>query len=640
MKKLKAYLLVSLVVFCLTSTFFCLGYLSNVDLILSDNLYGGGIPLSNIVIVAIDDESLQEIGRWPWDRTVIASVINKLNESKVIGVDIGFFETSERDADFALAKSMKGKNVVLAAEYTTFSAGDRLKGEDSLVPIDALGSVISGYVNVVTDKDGVTRAINNNVEGDFRSFPEAIAKQVISKDISSADRYLINFVGPPNSFERVSYVDIFENRIDYDYNNKIVLIGATSPDLHDNYFVPTSKGNAMPGVEIIANAIQSMILDNELTQQSKFSVILILFIVSFFVALIYFYVRIRYSTIIFIVAIIAYLFLAIFFVNRNILLNIVYVPFTITLNYVALLGFSYKFKKKEKEEVSRAFGKYVSPEVINEVLKNPEKLALGGERRTVTLFFSDIRGFTPISEALTPEQLVSLLNEYLTEMTDIIIEQKGIVDKYMGDAIMAFWGAPLKQEDHAIRAATVSLLMMKRLKQLQKKWAKQNIPFLDIGIGLNSGEAVVGNMGSHQRFDYTVMGDVVNLASRLEGVNKPYGTHILISEATYALVKEQYACRKIDRIKVKGKDIPITIYELVNGKFAASAEEKKVIEKFEKGLEYYFKQKWDDAIASFKEVLKLSEKDGPSKVFIKRCEEYKKSPPGKEWNGVFVMTTK
>ena len=218
---------------------------------------------------------------------------------------------------------------------------------------------------------------------------------------------------------------------------------------------------------------------------------------------------------------------------------------------------------------------------------------LGGEKRNITIFFSDIRGFTTISEKLKPEELVHLLNEYLTEMTTIITDDEGLVDKYMGDAIMSFWGAPLEQPNHAEMACSSSLKMMKKLKELQNKWKKEGIPSFDIGIGLNSGEAIVGNMGSSNRFDYTAMGDSVNLASRMEGLNKIYGTNIIITENTQKVVKDKFETRKLDVVQVKGKKKPVYIYELIFEKDKLSKKHRDFVKLYEESLELYFKKKWN-----------------------------------------------
>jgi adenylate cyclase len=299
----------------------------------------------------------------------------------------------------------------------------------------------------------------------------------------------------------------------------------------------------------------------------------------------------------------------------------------------------YLTEERSRKWITDVFGKYVSPVVIDNLIQNPDMINLGGEKRNITIFFSDIRGFTRISEKLKPENLVHLLNEYLTEMTSVIIKDDGLVDKYMGDAIMAFWGAPLDQPDHPTMACSSSLEMLEKLGELNKKWKNEGIPSFRIGIGLNSGEAIVGNMGSSSRFDYTAMGDNVNLASRLEGLNKVYGTNIIISENTYDLVKDKFETRKLDSVRVKGKEKPVIIYELISEKGKISKNEIDFIKKYEKGLEHYCNKKWNDAIKSFEDALKIIDDDA-SKLFIERCEEFIKNPPSADWDGVCEMKTK
>jgi adenylate cyclase len=221
-------------------------------------------------------------------------------------------------------------------------------------------------------------------------------------------------------------------------------------------------------------------------------------------------------------------------------------------------------EQREKKYIRQTFSKFVSKSVVDELLKDPDKLKLGGEKKILTVLFSDIRGFTTISERLTPEALVEHLNEYLQAMTDIVFKYYGTLDKYVGDEIMAFWGAPIPQDDHAVLAARASVEMMRVLGELNRKWVSEGKPELHIGIGLNTGDMVVGNMGSSSRMDYTLMGDNVNLGARLEGTNKVYGTNIIISEATYEYVKEHIVARELDLIRVKGKELPVKIYELVD----------------------------------------------------------------------------
>jgi len=273
------------------------------------------------------------------------------------------------------------------------------------------------------------------------------------------------------------------------------------------------------------------------------------------------------------------------------------------------------------------------------MLKDPSKLKLGGDKKHLSVLFSDIRGFTTVSESLTPEELVHLLNEYLTAMTDIVFKYDGLLDKYMGDAIMAVYGAPLDQPDHAERACRTALDMMEQLKILQKKWESEGKPVLNIGIGVNSGDMVVGNMGSEMRFDYTVMGDSVNLGSRLEGINKEYGTNIVISEFTYNEVKDRLICRELDSVRVKGKLLPVKIYELLGDR---KDEEKwgPLLRSFDEGLAAYKGQRWDEATGAFRNVLKIHLEDGPAGIYVIRCAALKANPPEGDWDGVFTMTKK
>jgi len=258
----------------------------------------------------------------------------------------------------------------------------------------------------------------------------------------------------------------------------------------------------------------------------------------------------------------------------------------------------------------------------------------------MTALFSDIRGFTTISEGMDPEDLVKFLNEYFSIMTRIIMKYQGTLDKFIGDAIMAFYGAPLAQPDHAVRGCKTAIEMIQALREIQPDWQARSLPRIDIGIGLNSGEMTVGNMGSDERFDYTIMGDNVNLASRLEGINKQYGTNIVISQYTYELIRNNaFFVRELDSVRVKGKREPVTIYELVDCK-EPDPETQEVLRAFERGLMAYKSRRWKEATAHFKAAMQIDPNDHPSKLYIGRCEEYALHPPPQEWDGVFDMKTK
>jgi len=643
--KLTKTLFVSISIATILTSLLFIGFLNTWESKVSDALYHPSNTLDEIVIVAIDDKSLQELGRWPWPRDYFAEVLDYLNQSSVIGIDISFFESTEKD--LKLSDSIKNSSVVLAMEYTSFSyRNEELYGENLLKPANTLGTQGQdfqiGYVNLYTDSDGVTRSFIPHISGieDHDHFSMVVVNEYAGSlpDLKNS-RMLINFYDAPGGYKYISFSDVYNNKTDSSYfKDKIVLIGATASDLHDDAIVPISN-QAMPGVEINANLIQSILTRDFLYYQDDVSAIGIVFVFALLAGIVLFKFRIHIATSLLILLSIVYIFYSIYSFDTGLIMNMIYPLLSITLVYIPLVVIYYLTEEKSRKWITSVFGKYVSPVVIDNLIKNPDKINLGGEKRNITIFFSDIRDFTPISEKLEPEDLVKLLNEYLTEMTSIIGKDQGLVDKYMGDAIMAFWGAPLDQPNHAEMACSSSLEMLEKLKGLQKKWKSQDIPSFDIRIGLNSGDAIVGNMGSSKRFDYTAIGDNVNLASRLEGLNKYYGTKILITENTKKSVKDKFETRKLDLVKVKGKKKPILIFELLSKKNELDKKHLKFVKLFEAGLDLYLKNKWKPAIANFQEGLKLID-DNASSIFINRCKEFSKKPPPNDWDGVWEMKTK
>lgn len=648
---LKKSLLVTGLCVLLLSALFTVGFFSNIQLKLTDNLYGGRLALDNIVIVAIDDKSLQEIGRWPWDRSVFATTIEKLSSAKVVGMDVAFFESTNAESDTLLAEALSNAgNVVLPVRFTSFEQRKgRIVGKNPLYPLPQFRNVTqTGYVNIQTDRDGITRSVNLDISGDINSFASAMFQNYRAKaPVSYESRFLINYVDKPGTFTRYSLTDVNSGVVDTStFDNKIVFIGATAPDLHDDYFVPTSSGVPMPGVEIHANTLQTLITNRFISYEPTLAVILSILVFALLTLWLLMNFSIRITGMVLLLVTIGYVFVAIkIFDTYGIILNIIYIPLTNVFAYSGLVTFFYVTESRARKFISDAFGKFVSPVVIEQLIENPEKLKLGGETREITVFFSDIRGFTGISEILTPEQLVHFLNDYLTEMTNIILDSEGTVDKYMGDAIMAFWNAPLDQSDHPHRAAQSALDQMKRLKELQKLWEKDGLPYLDIGIGLNTGKAVVGNMGSYDRFDYTGMGDTINLGSRLEGVNKQYGTNIIVSNVTHDLIKDKFLTRPLDRIRVKGRKAPLMIFELLESHAHATLEMKEFAAEFEEALRFYYDQKFRRSESLFKQLQKkyknsIHSAQTTCQLYIDRCKDFLKHPPGRDWDGVYTMVTK
>jgi adenylate cyclase len=295
-------------------------------------------------------------------------------------------------------------------------------------------------------------------------------------------------------------------------------------------------------------------------------------------------------------------------------------------------------ESRERRWLRHAFSHYVSPSLVEAILTNPEQLKLGGEERDVTVLFADLVGFSTLSEERSPEGVIRCLYDYFSAMTDVILAFQGTIDKYIGDALMAFWGAPLPQENHASLACHAALEMQRALHQLQKTWQSQGWPLLSARVGMHSGSVIAGNVGSRTRFNYTVMGPTVNLAYRLEEVNRHYGTEIIISETTYQRLGNGFLVRELDQVQVKGRGQPVTLFELL-GPFPSKGM-PTWIESFNCGRIAYLKREWHQAVNYFQKVLDLHENDPPTKLYLKRCLQYSHNPPPISWNGVTILDKK
>lgn len=455
-------------------------------------------------------------------------------------------------------------------------------------------------------------------------------------------RILINYRGEEKSFPHISVTDILsENVHDNIFRDKIVLVGATAVGIYDLRVTPF--GSIFPGIEIHANLIDSILSEDFLLQpkwSAIFDVIAIL-LSGLFLGIVLPRVDVIPGVIASFSIFLGYiLFCQYLFSRHGLVLNLVYPVTVILFIYVSITAYRYFIETRQKRFIKNAFSTYLAPAVVKQLIDSPESLNLGGEDREITAFFSDVQGFTSISEALTPNELVELLNEFLTEMTDIILNHEGTVDKFEGDAIIAFFGAPNVLENHAERTCSACIEMQKRLAELREKWKGNGKPELKMRIGLCTGNAVVGNMGSESRMDYTMMGDTVNTAARLEGINKIYGIYTLISETTYKAAGNSIAVREIDTINVVGKKEPVTAYQLLGYSKDFDDLIKQANDYYAAGLLSYRNQDWDKAINSFNEVLNISPDDGPSNTMIDRCNKYKANPPGKNWNGSYTVTTK
>lgn len=464
----------------------------------------------------------------------------------------------------------------------------------------------------------------------------------------------INYYGPGRTFPHYSIADVVKGRIPPDrFRQKIVLVGFTS-EIYQDLHSTTFHQGAYPGVEVHATVIEN-ILRNDFLLNPEWTTplnALAIFLLGVLLGIVLHRVRPHSGALTAVLMVIAIGSIAHYtFVVHRIWLNVTFPLLFVVLDYLLITTYKYFSEERKKRAIKHAFQHYVAPTVVDHMLERVEELRLGGERKQMSVLFSDIRGFTSLSEAMKPEELVRFLNHYLTTMTRIVLDYEGTVDKYMGDAIMAFYSAPLNQPDHAIRACRTAIEMLKQLKvfhtqqnpqitEMIARWESRGLWPLNIGIGINSGEMIVGNMGSDERFDYTIMGDNVNLASRLEGINKQYGTNIVISEFTYRLIaSEAFWVRELDLVRVKGKLHPVTIYELL-GYGPPDTQQQALIQHFSEGLRAYKQKQWQQAMLCFQQVLQIHADDKPSQLYINRCHEYLQHPPSEDWDGVFVMKTK
>ncbi|MBI4457984.1 adenylate/guanylate cyclase domain-containing protein [Candidatus Uhrbacteria bacterium] len=634
--------------------FQALGFWSSFDARLRDKLIEKRPASKEIVIVAIDNASIQEFGVWPWPRTLHAEMIRKLTDlgAKQIGYDVTFSESSsDAKADDALAQAINDSGrVVLASEaeleehkdaFLREKRGNYFQFSGKLEPLPMFREAARAYgiTTLLPEYDGVIRRSPQLIRGVDRAeaaFASQIAALRAPLDVPPFI-YRIPYVGGPGSFDRVSFADVINGRAPMNrFNGKIVLVGSTAPDLHDEFLTPMSFGQPMPGVEIQANIIQGLMEGRILNLPSSMTMAAILFALAAAVSLVIYGIKLRYAALAVSLIAFGYIVIALVAASRGALLPVLYPLLVIVTIAAADVAYRYAHEKGRRRFIQTAFSRYLAPQVIDKLVSGEAKLELGGVKTELTILFSDIRGFTAISEKLSPEALVALLNEYLTAMTDIVLETEGVVDKYIGDAIMAFWGAPILQPDHAVRAATTAARMRVRLTELKKKWAAEGKPEVNIGIGMNTGPVVVGNMGSRTRFDYTVMGDDVNLASRLEGLTKQYGVTALLSEATRLKLGDGFLTRPIDLVAVKGKKQAIRIHELICRAEDATPAVREKIESWNQALAAYRARRWDEARESFQRFAD----DGAAKAFAERCVYMKDHDPGAGWDGVFAAKEK
>jgi adenylate cyclase len=655
-----------------------------------------------IVVCALDDKSLREFGRWPWRRNRVAELIDRLKAdgARVIALDMVFSDPSPSTPDYdlvaddrALVSSLsKAGNVVLgyffrrepvavnpqslegaAYEIVAERAGGlptlRRAGVEANLPVFALAADSQGFFSHDRES-GILRhyALALRYGSDYypplalRAAERFLGREGLALapgkgnlvEVTLAGRRIaadergrlwVNYRGPARTFRTIPAGDVLAGRTPAGtFRDRLVFVGVTETAVGDVQATPF--GSEISGVEVHANVADNLlngryVLDTGALAAVSLAVLAALALV---VALLVLYTRrhlagaLLAAFLLLLWPVLSYLA----FVTNGWHLQTVSPLLAGVLSLVLSLRVRIAAEEERAQRIRQTFEHYVSRPVVEEMLRHPERVKLGGERRDMTVLFSDIRGFTSISETLDSEALVSLLNEFFTPMTRIVLDNGGTLDKYMGDAVMAFFGAPLAQPDHAARACRASLAMRDELVVLNERWHREGRlpPHLSmaIGIGLNSGDMSVGNVGSEAVFGYTVIGDNVNLGSRIEGLNKDYGSQILVSETTARAAGDGFLFRELDWVRVKGKQQPVGIHELLAAAPAPPDQSERAV-LYARALAAYRARDFAAAEILFADLADRLD-DGPGRAFRERCRQYQEDPPPAEWDGVEVRKTK
>ncbi|MDX1637514.1 MAG: adenylate/guanylate cyclase domain-containing protein [Balneolaceae bacterium] len=672
---------------------------------------------SSIVLVAISQQADEEIPyKYPWPTRLYGKLIDNLNKAgaRAIGIDVIFDKvSSDPRNDSLFARQLhEHDNVVLAGDYKVIienrGGGSGSTSHSLLEPNPVLKQASDnpyGLVTVFRDRDDAIRRylLSRKYRGERHySFALEVLRQyhgwdsvAVSQDEDtfsfgsyripkySPNTMTINYFGAPGSFPEYSFETVIDDSTvilnsedpEFQFNtfsdpdfgllknevfkDKIVLVGATMEELHDFHATPFAEQGNRPGYETHANALQTILSGQYIRHAGPVVNLLLLLIFAVTIVLATRWFGALWGFIYFIFQVLFITGLTLFeFLQFSFVIEYTGPVLATITGYVTTSSYDYLKEQREKQRIRSMFSSYVSPTLVEQMIESGQDPQLGGDEVYITAFFSDIQSFSAFSEQLEPKELVELINEYLSAMTDILTEEGGTLDKYIGDAIVAFFGAPVPEEDHAYRACVASQLMQRKLTDLREKWRNEGDKWPEIvhhmrnRIGINTGTILTGNMGSTRRFNYTMMGDNVNLAARCESGAKSYGVYTMVTEETKQEA-EKYGdrChfRYLDRIVVVGRTQPVNVYEITGLRDHLPQSTFDCVELFERGTQAYLEQDWERAIALFEQSAELEPhqpdenpyiKTNPSLVYLDRCRKMVENPPEESWNGVYVMETK
>jgi adenylate cyclase len=606
-----------------------------------------------ITLVGIDEASFAELGlQWPWPRSLHAELIDKLAAAgaAVIVFDVVFSEPSRSEDDKSFAEAIhRAGNVVLAADrvYRESSSVRQWSRLDPLPAFTEAGAQV-GLASVALDPDLVVRQMPESSDALWRTVVVRLIREHpdITPNLGLSPGAMIRYVGCDHTFPYVSYHEVVnptDSIPEGFFKDQVVIVGRdvkAAPDVEsaqaDLFATPflASTGWLTPGAEVHANIIETVLARSAIVRLPNAATVALLALVAAASA---FAMR-RWQplwSLLAGLAIIGALVVAVWgaFVTWNLWVPAGSALTIAPLMYISLGGWSYRAEQARRKEITRAFSLYVTPQVVDQLIAHPERINLGGERRELTIMFTDLAKFTTISETLSPERVTHLLNRHFTDMTDIVLEHDGTVARFIGDAVMAFWGAPLDDDDQAYRAVASAMAMQKAMQAMRADFIKEGLPAVHMRIGIHSGSAVVGNLGSAKRFDYTAIGDDVNLAARLEGINKLYGTGIMVSSATAQKIEERaenkIALRLIDRVIVKGKSQAVEVF--------TPCDDAQIIDLSEQAIRRFRHREWDAAASSLHELLAIAPEDGVAKLYLERIAEFRLAPPAASWDGAVEL---
>lgn len=699
----------------------------------------GVIPADpRVVIIAVDDNSLAEVGRWPWSRDVIAQVVDKAvgqYGAKALGFDMVFSEAQPNkvdeairvlrsavaddpyttnnlawlklhrqwgDVDAELEAVIKRYKNKLVPGYFFYPQGadvpdlvlQQMPAEIELMQALAMTSKFTqeamlgmphiaaiegnlpqitqaadaiGFFNFFPDSDGTVRRIPLMAEMEGFVYPsmamqtlrmyldwpdmavvvgevgvEEVHLGPLSMQTDERGNMLLNHYGPGRTFKHISAADVLHDRLQGDeLRDKIVIFGVTAIGVYD--YRPTPFDSVFPGVEGHAVAVANILNGEELRRPAAVEVLELLAVLV--LSILAGYLVYRRPPLVQGISIVGIPLLILgfsqwMFTEQNIWVQETYLIVGVLLATLPTALFGYIIESRKRAFIHDAFSHYLAPSVVENLAKNPAALKLGGEEKHLTAFFSDIASFSTFSENLTPTELVAFLNRYLTAMSDILLQQKGTIDKYEGDAIISFFGAPIDLEDHAVRCVSAALEQQKMLAILREEWKEEGLPEVHVRIGINSGPMVVGNMGTQSSMNYTIMGDHVNLAARLEGVCKVYRVPILMSKDTYVLVRSEVSARFVDRVRVVGRSQPVDLYQPMGLRSEVTQTQIQESRAYEQAWSLMMHGQYEDALQAMAVLYANNPECGLYEVMLNRLKGYMQTPPPNDWSGIFNLKSK